>query len=112
MGYDPTAEFQTSDGVEMEGQKVETASGPMVFIDGISLVKNDLTRPQEENVVWNFEKGATLDIGSFNVELGKAFVDGVQVRGSKSAFVAAGLNVVGSGKLKSGLKAPTMILIR
>ena len=107
-----TLAFETSDGGTKDGVAVETASGPMVFIDGISLVKTDLPRPQEENVVWNFEKGATLDIGSFDVELGTAFVDGVQVHGTKSAFTAAGLTVLGSGTLKSALSAPTIFIIR
>ena len=108
-----TLAFTTGDGGTVDGTAVETASGPMVFIDAVSLVKTDgFVRPAEDNTVWNFESGATFDIGSFNVELGAAFVGGVQVRGGKSAFRAAGLNVVGSGRLTSQRPTPTVIIIR
>ena len=108
-----TLAFTTGDGGTMDGTAVETASGPMVFIDAVSLVKaSGFVRPTEDNTVWNFARGATFDIGSFDVELGTAFVDGVQVRGGKSAFRAAGLNVVGRGRLMSQRPAPTVIILR
>ena len=105
--------FTTGNGTEDGGANLDTASGPMVFIDAVSLVKTGgFVRPTEDNTVWNFESGATFDIGSFDVDLGTAFVDGVQIRGGKSAFRAAGLNVVGSGKLTSQRPTPIVIIIR
>ena len=107
-----TLAFETSDGGEMEGQKVETASGPMVFIDAVSLVKKDLAQPSQEGVVWNFEPGSTIDVSSFDVELEQAFVNGVQIRGGRSAFTAAGVTVLGTGSIRSATPAGTVIVIR
>ena len=107
-----TFAFETGDGGEMEGQKVETASGPMVFIDAVSLVKKGLAQPSQEGVVWNFEPGATIDVASHHVELDQAFVNGVQIRGGRGAFTAAGVTVLGTGSIRSATPAGTVIVIR
>ena len=107
-----TFAFETGDGGVMEGQKVETASGPMVFIDAVSLVKKGISQPSQEGVVWNFEPGATIDVSSFDVELDQAFVNGVQIRGGRGAFTAAGVTVLGTGSIRSATPTGTVIVIR
>ena len=72
----------------------------MVFIDAVSLVMaGDVV---DNGSTWNFARGATVDLCGNNVTLGRVVVDGKVVTGGRSQFSAAGLNVVGRGKLHSG----------
>jgi hypothetical protein len=99
--------FETDDG-DGDVPCMGNTSGSMVFIDAVSLVMaEDVV---DDGSVWNFERGATIDLGGNDIVLGTVKVDGVVVTGGRNNFVAAGLNIVGRGKFRSG-QADGMLLI-
>ena len=85
--------------------------GSMVFIDAVSLTvaAGDVV---DVGSVWNFERGATVDLCGNNVELGTVSVGGKVVTGGSARFSSAGLKVIGRGKLVSGQPAGTTIILR
>ena len=85
--------------------------GSMVFVDSVSLVMPKAV-VTDVGSVWNFERGATVDLCGNEVVLGTVKVGGKVVTGGSARFSSVGLNVVGRGKLISGPPAGTTIILR
>ena len=101
--------IETDDANEVVPLSGATSSS-MVFIDAVSIA---IPRPTivDTGTVWNFERGATIDLGGNNVVLGTVKVDGNVVKGFNGSFSAAGLTVIG-GRLRSGPLPPFTVSFR
>lgn len=94
---------------EVDGDS--TFNGPCVFIDAVRLDAAEAAIVDEGGAL-NFARGATFDIGAFDVRLENVFVDGQKINGGRSALKAAGVTVVGTGKVHVGDDLGLMLIFR
>ena len=80
--------------------------GSMVFIDDVSLVAVAGSEANDfSTATLSLASGSTIKLnrsGQSKIHIGTVFVDGVNVRGGKSALQKAGVTVEGEGRIQCG----------
>ncbi len=80
------------------------ADGAMVFVDAISL--KAVASPNDFSAArLSFESGATVELNDVSVrrfKVGEVLVDGVKVLGGNAALEAAGVTIIGDGRISCG----------